>query len=79
MPEHERVKAHRPEGEKDALFEKDPIPKMRERLLAEGAASAADLNTIEEESAARVDAAIKFARESDDAAPEDALTRVFAA
>jgi pyruvate dehydrogenase E1 component alpha subunit len=52
---------------------------MRERLLAEGAASEAELNTIEEESAARVDAAIKFARESDDAAPEDALTRVFAA
>ena len=73
------AEAYRPEGEKDALFEKDPIPKMRERLLAEGAASEAELNTIEEESAARVDAAIKFARESDDAAPEDALTRVFAA
>ncbi len=73
------AEAYCPEGEKDALFEKDPIPKMRERLLAEGAASEAELNTIEEESAARVDAAIKFARESDDAAPEDALTRVFAA
>ncbi|WP_435311805.1 thiamine pyrophosphate-dependent dehydrogenase E1 component subunit alpha [Primorskyibacter sedentarius] len=73
------AEGYRPEGEKDALFEKDPIPKMRAKLLADGVASEAELDAIEAESAARVEAAIKFARESADPAPEDALTAVFAA
>ncbi|WP_286134980.1 thiamine pyrophosphate-dependent dehydrogenase E1 component subunit alpha [Neptunicoccus cionae] len=73
------AEGYRPEGEKDALFEKDPIPKMRARMIGDGMASEEELDRIEAEAAARVDAAIKFARESDDAAPEDALTRVFAA
>ena len=69
---------YRPEGEKDALFAKDPIPQMRIKLLAEDVASEAELDAIESESEARVEAAIKFARESEDPAPEDALTSVFA-
>lgn len=73
------AEGYRPEGEKDDLFAKDPIPKMRERLLADRVATAAELDAIETESAARVHAAIKFARESADPAPEDALTSVFAA
>lgn len=73
------AEGYRPEGEKDALFAKDPIPKMRERMQAEGTATEADLDSIEAEAAARVDAAIKFARDSADPAPEDALTAVFAA
>ncbi|WP_420861644.1 thiamine pyrophosphate-dependent dehydrogenase E1 component subunit alpha [Algirhabdus cladophorae] len=72
------AEGYRPEGEKDALFEKDPIPKMRAKMLADGIASEAELDAIEAESAARVEAAIKFARESADPAPEDALTSVFA-
>ena len=72
------AEGYRPEGEKDALFANDPIPKMRARLLAEGVATEADLVAIEAASEARVDAAIKFARDSAEAAPEDALTCVFA-
>lgn len=72
------AEGYRPEGEKDGLFAKDPIPKMREKMLADGVASAAELDAIEAESAARVEAAIAFARESADPAPEDALTAVFA-
>lgn len=72
------AEGYRPEGEKDALFEKDPIPKMRAKMLADGVASEAELEAIEAESAARVEAAIKFARDSADRAPEDALTSVFA-
>ncbi|WP_245667832.1 2-oxo acid dehydrogenase subunit E2 [Neptunicoccus sediminis] len=53
-----------------------PIPKMRARMLGDGMAIEEELDRIEAEAAARVDAAIKFARESDNAAPEDALTRV---
>ncbi|CAD0187206.1 Acetoin:2,6-dichlorophenolindophenol oxidoreductase subunit alpha [Ruegeria sp. THAF57] len=72
------AEGYRPEGEKDDLFAKDPIPKMRARMLAEGAATEAELDAIEAESAARVEAAITFARNSEDPAPEDALTAVFA-
>ena len=72
------VEGYRPKGEKDALFAKDPIPKMRDRMLADGMATADELDAIEAESAARVEKAITFARESADPAPEDALTAVFA-
>ncbi|GMG83154.1 pyruvate dehydrogenase (acetyl-transferring) E1 component subunit alpha [Paralimibaculum aggregatum] len=73
------AEGYRPEGEKDALFARDPIPAMRARMLDEGSATEAELAGIEAAAAARVDAAIAFARESADPAPEDALTRVFAA
>ncbi|MCY4288144.1 MAG: thiamine pyrophosphate-dependent dehydrogenase E1 component subunit alpha [Aestuariivita sp.] len=69
---------YRPEGEKDALFVKDPISKMRAKIIADGVATEAELDAIETESAARVEAAIKFACESVNPAPEDALTAVFA-
>lgn len=73
------AEGYRPEGEKDALFAKDPIPAMRHRLIESGVASELALDTIAEEASARVDAAIQFARDSADPAPEDALTKVFAA
>lgn len=73
------AEGYRPEGEKDALFNKDPIPAMRARMLNEGTATAAELDAIEAEASARVEEAIKFARESEDPSPQDALTKVFAA
>lgn len=73
------AEGYRPEGEKDALFEADPIPKMRAKLVADGIATEAEIDAIDAECAARVEAAIAFARNSDDPAPEDALTKVFAA
>ncbi|MEM0950386.1 MAG: thiamine pyrophosphate-dependent dehydrogenase E1 component subunit alpha [Pseudomonadota bacterium] len=72
------AEGYRPKGEKDALFAKDPIPNMRAKMLADGVATEAELDAIEAESAARVDAAIKFARDSEDPAPQDALTSVYA-
>ncbi len=73
------AEGYRPEGEKDALFDKDPIPRMRSKMIADGVATEAELAGIETDAAATVDAAISFARSSDDPAPEDALTKVFAA
>lgn len=72
------AEAYRPEGEKDGLVAADPIPRMRARLLAEGAADLEALDALERGAQARVDEAIAFARESPDPAPEDALTCVFA-
>ncbi|MEM8970481.1 MAG: thiamine pyrophosphate-dependent dehydrogenase E1 component subunit alpha [Pseudomonadota bacterium] len=73
------AEGYRPEGEKDDLFAKDPIPLMRAKLIADGVASEGDLDAVDAEALARVEAAIKFARESADPAPTDALTKVFAA
>jgi acetoin:2,6-dichlorophenolindophenol oxidoreductase subunit alpha len=72
------AEGYRPKGEKDGLFELDPIPAMRRRLEADGTFIAAELDGLEAEATATVDAAIRFARESADPRPEDALTAVFA-
>lgn len=72
------AEGYRPKGEKDALFAKDPIPAMRARLEAEGTFTASDLDALEAEAEAKVEAAIRFARESADPKPQDALTAVFA-
>ena len=73
------AEGYRPEGEKEALIEKDPIPAMRARILSDGTASAAELDAIETESQSKVNEAIAFARQSELAADTDALTSVFAA
>lgn len=71
------AEGYRPKGEKDGLVLRDPIGRMRKLLLADGDASNADVDAIDVRAQAEVDAAIAFARESDDPAPEDALTSVF--
>ncbi len=73
------AEGYRPEGEKDGLFEKDPIPAMRARIIADGVANDADLDRVEADALAKVEAAIQFARDSEYAPDEDALTAVFAA
>lgn len=73
------AEGYRPEGEKDALFAKDPIPAMRAKMVADGSASENELESIESDALAAVNAAIKYARDSKDPSPEDALTKVFAA
>jgi pyruvate dehydrogenase E1 component alpha subunit len=69
---------YRPAGEKDALFAKDPIPKMRARLMADGHATEGEIVGLEKRADERVADAIAFARESKPAADTDALTAVFA-
>lgn len=72
------AEGYRPEGEKDALFAKDPIPNLRKVLVAENGFAKADLDAIEAKARDEVDEAIAFARQSPDPKPEDALTTVFA-
>jgi len=72
------AEGYRPEGEKDALFAKDPIPALRKRLIADGDATETDLDAIEARAVAKVDEAIAYARESEYAPAEDALTSVYA-
>jgi acetoin:2,6-dichlorophenolindophenol oxidoreductase subunit alpha len=72
------AEGYRPKGEKDGLFAKDPIPRMRKRLVDERIATEAEAAAIDARAQANVDDAIEFARSSPDPAPEDALTSVFA-
>ncbi|NVK39782.1 MAG: thiamine pyrophosphate-dependent dehydrogenase E1 component subunit alpha [Oceanospirillaceae bacterium] len=71
------AEGYRPEGEKDALFARDPIPKMREHLKANEGWSDADDAALVELTRSRVDAAIAFARDSAYPEPEEALEKVF--
>ncbi len=68
---------YRPDGEKDGLFARDPIPQMRKRLIEDGVASATDLDKLEAEARTQVDDAFAWARGSAEPAPEDALGCVF--
>lgn len=70
--------SYRPEGEKDALFAKDPIPLFRAKLLAAGELTEDQDKELVAGSRARVDDAIAFGRESDYPAPEEAMEHVFA-
>ena len=68
---------YRPEGEKDALKAKDPIPAMRARLGSEEGLTDDQNAEIIQRARAKVDEAIAFARESEYAAPEEAMEKVF--
>ncbi|MBY8976950.1 thiamine pyrophosphate-dependent dehydrogenase E1 component subunit alpha [Rhodobacteraceae bacterium NNCM2] len=68
-----------PEGELEGQRAKDPIPKMRARMIADGVATAAELDAIEAESNTKARNAIKFAVESDYPSAQFARDVVFAA
>lgn len=69
---------YRPEGEKEALFARDPLPLMRERLIADGVADEVSLDEIEAKALSEVETAIAYARESDDPPTDFAMTTIFA-
>ncbi len=71
------AEGYRPEGEKDGLVAKDPIPAFRGHILKTGEASEDELSAIENAASEAVDEAIAFARHSPDPEPADALTGVF--
>ena len=72
------AEGYRPEGEKDALFAKDPIPAMRTRMLADKVTTDSELDALETKCESTVEEAIDFARNSKEPNAEDALTAVFA-
>lgn len=72
------AEAYRPKGELETLRARDPIPGLARRLQQEDGLTDADIGAIMSRARATVDEAIKFARESDYPAPEEALEKVFA-
>ncbi|MCE8032107.1 thiamine pyrophosphate-dependent dehydrogenase E1 component subunit alpha [Halomonas sp. MCCC 1A11057] len=69
---------YRPKGEKDGLKARDPIPRYRQALLDAGVLDEAGDVALVAEAHARVEAAIRFAQQSDFLPPEAALEAVFA-
>ena len=57
---------------------RDPIPAFAERLVADGVATAAELEELDRAATAEVAAALEHARASDDPAPEEAFEDIFA-
>jgi pyruvate dehydrogenase E1 component alpha subunit len=77
---HSRVDPakYRPKEEVEEWLAKDPIKRFKEKLLQEGAITEAEIQQIEQEVAAEIDEAVRFAMESPYPAPEEALEDVYA-
>jgi len=68
---------YKPEGEEEEWRKKDPIPRFRAQLIEQGVLTEEEARKIDEEIAAAVAQAEKFARESPWPEPEEALQHVF--
>lgn len=69
---------YRSEQEKKIWQERDPIPNLAERLIAEGHASREQLDQIDAEEKALIEKAIRYAEESPESAAEELWTDVYA-
>jgi acetoin:2,6-dichlorophenolindophenol oxidoreductase subunit alpha len=68
---------YRPDEEEALWKEKDPIPKLAQRLVEKDLATEATLKQVEEDVKAEIDEAVAFAEASPDPRPEDALKHLF--
>jgi pyruvate dehydrogenase E1 component alpha subunit len=70
---------YRGDDERREARERDPVPRLRERMLADGTASDADLHEMEAEILAEIDAAIEYAKASPWPDPRELTRYVYAA
>jgi pyruvate dehydrogenase E1 component alpha subunit len=77
---HSRVDParYRPKEEVEAWLAKDPIRRFKERLLQTKTFTEAEIGKVEKEVSAKIEEAVKFAKESPFPAPEEALEDVYA-
>ena len=75
---HARFEAagYRPSDEVDAWKTADPIERLASGILAQGLATAAELDSIRSEAEEAVEAAIEYAQSCTDVAAEDYLAHV---
>ncbi|KKD59856.1 acetoin:2,6-dichlorophenolindophenol oxidoreductase subunit alpha [Grimontia sp. AD028] len=71
------AEGYRPDGEKEALFNKDPINRMKSQLTELFNWTESEDIALVEKTRLQVDEAIQFARDSEYPAPEEALEKVF--
>jgi len=76
---HSRVDPakYRAKEEVQEWLDKDPIKKLKQKLLNDNIFNAEEISRIEREARAKVDASVKFALESAYPAPEEALEDVY--
>lgn len=72
------AETYRPKGEKEQLRKEDPIPIYRQKLIDANIITSDEDLALVEETQQLVEQAITFARESEYAAPEEAMLHVFA-
>jgi len=77
---HSRVDParYRPKEEVEEWLAKDPIKRLKEKLLQTDTLTEAEVRQIEKEVSAEIEEAVKFAMESPYPAPEEALQDVYA-
>jgi pyruvate dehydrogenase E1 component alpha subunit len=77
---HSRVDParYRPKEEVEEWLAKDPIKRFKEKLLQTKTLTEAEIQRIENEVAAEIEEAVKFAMESPYPEPEEALEDVYA-
>jgi TPP-dependent pyruvate/acetoin dehydrogenase alpha subunit len=68
---------YRPKEEVEAWQARDPIPRLKARLLAENVATAEEIEELEQRVEAELEAAVAFARASPEPRPEEALEGVY--
>ncbi len=78
FPEHEAVAVYGNKAEFEEWKKKDPIPRFRARLLADGVLAEGDATRIEQAARAEIDDAVEFALASPLPKPEEALNFVYA-
>jgi pyruvate dehydrogenase E1 component alpha subunit len=77
---HSRVDPakYRPKEEVEEWLAKDPIKRLREKLLKENSLTEGEILQMEKQVSAEIEEAVKFATESPYPAPEEALEDVYA-
>jgi TPP-dependent pyruvate/acetoin dehydrogenase alpha subunit len=78
FPEHEAVEVFGATEEYEAARRGDPVPRMRARLVTDGALSAQDADRIASEVRAEMQAAVEFGLDSPFPEPEAAVNNVYA-
>jgi pyruvate dehydrogenase E1 component alpha subunit len=69
---------YRDDDERREARERDPLPRLREQLLADGTASEADLEAVQSEIQAEIDAAVEHAKASPWPDPREITRYVYA-
>jgi TPP-dependent pyruvate/acetoin dehydrogenase alpha subunit len=69
---------HRPKKEREEWEKKDPIPRLRKRLIEMKVFTEEDANKIDQEMSEEINEAMKFAEESPFPEPEEVLSDVYA-
>ena len=70
--------SYMPEDEREAAFEREPLPRFREALIEQGAATATEVDAIDDAMATEIEEAFAFAQSSPPTPDDELLRDLFA-